>query len=267
MRRSLYENSAPRAPQDEPPLCLPKNSVEIRDDRQNPRMRLPSTIYHLAEASNLRSIEQSGLLSATRLIAASGLTEAERSCLEREQRRAHTQLPSGAQLRDQRPMSPRQLEACLVGLMPADWYALLNARVFFWVDADRLNRQRAACESRMQVVLAIDTAGLVAAYRERVEVTPINTGNARRRPAPRGTATFVPYAKWLESGWANETQGLGTRPRRRSHQPVEITVRDAVPDTMRLVVSIFRLPDGTMFKPALDTSLGKTGSDKLLGLY
>jgi Family of unknown function (DUF7002) len=213
-------------------------------------MRLPRTVYHLAEESNLKSIEQNGLLSATRLMAASGLTEADRRRLEREQRQAYIQLPSGAQIRDQRPMPTRALEGCLFGLTPADWYALVNARVFFWADADRLNRQRAACESRMQVVLAIDTARLVAACRERVEVTPINTGNARRKPAPRGAATFVPYATWLESGWASEAKELGTVPRRRWHQAVEITVRDAVPDIMRFVIGIFRLPHGRKFRPA-----------------
>ena len=96
-------------------------------------------------------------------------------------------------------MPPAVLEACLVGLTPAEWYALTNARVFFWFDPDRLNLQRAACEPRPQVVLAVDTAKLVEAYREEVAVTPINTANARR-----GTATFVPYAAWVE--WAGRAR-------------------------------------------------------------
>jgi hypothetical protein len=213
-------------------------------------MRLPSIVYHLTEEANLKSIEEKGLLSATRLMGVAGLAKADRRRLEREQRRAHTELPSGTQIRDQRPMPPRALEGCLVGLTPADWYALVNARVFFWLDPDRLNRQRAACEPRAQVVLAVDTTRLIAVYSEQLEVTPINTGNARRKPAVRGAATFVPYATWLKSGWASEAKALGTPLRRRSHQPVEITVRDAVPDIMRLVIGKFRLPHHGKFMPA-----------------
>ena len=210
-------------------------------------MRLPRTIYHLAEEANLRSIQEYGLLSATRLIAAARLSLADRRSLEREQRRGHTELPSGVQMRDQRPMPPNALQGCLVGLTPADWYGLVNARVFFWLDPGRLNRQRAACECRPQVVLAIDTARLIDAYAEQAEVTPINTGNARRKPAVRGTATFVPYTTWLKSGWESETKALGIPPRRRSHPPAELTVRDAVPDIMRFTIGEFKLPHGRRF--------------------
>jgi hypothetical protein len=210
-------------------------------------MRLPSTIYHLAEEANFKSIQECGLLSATRLITAAGLTESDRRSLEREQRREHTELASGVQIRDQRPMPPDALQGCLVGLAPADWYGLVNARVFFWLNPGRLDRQRAACRSRTQVVLAIDTARLIAAYCKQAEVTPINTGNARRKPALRGAATFVPYATWLKSGWESETKALGIPPRRRSHPPAELTVRDAVPDIMRFVIGEFRLPPGRKF--------------------
>jgi hypothetical protein len=165
-------------------------------------MKLPNTVYHLAEESNWPSIQRDGLLSASKLLDAAGLARADRTRLERAQRLAHTELPTGVQIRDQRPMPPAALEACLVGLTPAEWYALINARLFFWFDPDRLNRQRAACEPRPQVVLAVDTAKLVDAYREEVAVTPINTGNARRKPARRGTATFVAHAAWVESGSA-----------------------------------------------------------------
>lgn len=210
-------------------------------------MKLPSTIYHLAEEANLRSIQENGLLSTTKLIAAAPLSDADRRSLEREQRRAHTELASGVQIRDQRPMPPNALQRCLVGLTPADWYGLVNARVFFWLDPGRLNRQRAACQSRPQVVLAIDTARIIAAYAEQVEVTPINTGNACRKPAVRGAATFVPYTTWLKSGWESETKALDVPSRRRSHPPAELTVRDAVPDIVRFVIGEFKLPIGREF--------------------
>src|SRR5207247_9925782 len=61
--------------------------------------------------------------------------------LEHSQRTEGVLLPSGVYLRDQRPMSPSALSACLHGMVTSDWYAALNARVFFWVNIDRLNRQ------------------------------------------------------------------------------------------------------------------------------
>ena len=129
-------------------------------------------------------------------------------------------------------------------MCPADWYEMVNERVFFWLDPDRLNRQRSACKARPQVVIAVDTAGLVAVHQQRVALTPINTGNARRKPARRGAATFVPLAEWCRSGWASEAVALDTPVRKRSHQPVELTVLGAVPDIMHFVVDVTPLlPD------------------------
>ena len=212
-------------------------------------MNLPDRIYHLAEASNWPLIQRDGLLCANRLLGAAGLVAAGRDRLMREQRLVHTELPNRVRIRDQRPMPPAALEKCLCDMSPADWYAMVNARVFFWLDPDRLNRQKAACEPRPQVVIAVDTLALVADYRERVALTPINTGNARRKPARRGAATFVPFAKWVSSGWASEAEALGTPTRKRSHRPVELTVVDAIPDIMRFVVGVFALSDGEPLVP------------------
>ena len=200
-------------------------------------MKLPDRIYHLAEVSNWPLIKRNGLLSASRLMRASGLTGADRDRLERAQRLVHTELPGGACIRDQFPMPSAALERCLCGMSPAGWYPLINSRVFFWIDRDRLNRQKAACEPRLQVVLVVDTAALVVAHEQRIAVTPINAGHARRKPACRGVATFVPLAEWIKSGWVSEAQTLGIPLRKRSHQPVELTVLDAVPDILHFVIN------------------------------
>lgn len=210
---------------------------------------LPDQVYHLAEATNWPAIRREGLLSATKLIARAGLRGARREALERQQRIEGTELSTGVRLRDQCPMPANALARCLHGMTPAEWYALINAHVFFWVDPERLNRQRKACGARPQVVLTIGTARLVAAQAKRIELTPINTGNARRQPAQRGRATFVPYAMWLESRWASEAAALGTRERARSHAPVELTVRDAVPDIEKLILKVTELRAGEFFVP------------------
>ncbi|MEV8639178.1 hypothetical protein AB0395_46725 [Streptosporangium sp. NPDC051023] len=211
-------------------------------------MNLPQHVYHLAEAANWPSIEKHGLLPAAELIARAGLSGADRERLERSQRPEPMLLPDGVEIRDQRPMPASALQSCLVGLDPADWYALVNVRVFFWLDPARLNRQRAAYGSRPQVVLTLDTVGLVADYGDRAAVSPINSGNARRRPARRGAATFVPYTEWVRSGWASEAVALGIRERRRSHPPTELTVMGAIPNAMQYVTAISRLAAGERFR-------------------
>lgn len=83
-------------------------------------------------------------------------------------------------------------------------------------------------------------------------MTPINTGNARRKPAPRSAATFVPYPTWLDSGWATETAALGTKPRPRSHPPAELTVAAAIQVALRFVVAVAELGPDESFTPAND---------------
>jgi hypothetical protein len=209
-----------------------------------------SSLYHMAEAINWPAIQRNGLHSASTLLDLAGILGEDRERLEKHQRLMHTQLPNGVQLRDQRPMPPAALATCLIGLVPSEWYTLINARVFFWLDPARLNRQRAACNPRPQVVLTVDANKLVAAYAEKIAVTPINTGNARRRPARRGTATFVPYTAWVTSAWASEAANLGTPVRPSSHPPVELTVAGSIPDIMQFVVRVQHLAPGQLFTPA-----------------
>ncbi len=159
---------------------------------------------------------------------------------------------SAAERRDDPPSNPHAtgsaLARCLVGMTPSEWYALLNNRVFFWLDPDRLNRQRSACAVDPQVVMTIDAHALVAAYAKKIYLTPINTGNARRRAARQSVNTFVPYAEWVADGWTSEYTATGGSPRLRSHEPVELTIVGGVPDAMRSSSARARGP-GEMFVP------------------
>src|SRR5260221_8332421 len=134
-----------------------------------------SRIYHMTDASNWASIQQHGLLSTSRLLNLAGLKGSERHDLERRQRLQTRRLPNGAVIRDQLPMSPAALSVCLAtGLVPEDWYLELNSRVFFWLDCQRLNRQRRACDSSPQVVLTVDAHHLLSSYVEQTALTPFN---------------------------------------------------------------------------------------------
>jgi hypothetical protein len=209
-----------------------------------------TSLYHMAEAANWPAIQRDGLHCASTLLDRAGISGEDRERLEKRQRLTHTELPNGVQLRDQRPMPAEALASCLIGTTPPEWYALINARIFFWLDPQRLNRQRAACNPRPQVVLTVDARKLIAAYAEQIAVTPINTGNARRRPARRGTATFVPYTAWMKDAWASEAASLGTPLRPSSHPPVEVTVTCSIPDMMQFVVEVQQLATGQLFTPA-----------------
>lgn len=209
-----------------------------------------SRIYHMTHASNWTSIQQYGLLSTSSLLSLAGLDGDERYYLERRQRLRALRLPNGALIRDQLPVSPDALERCLAnGLVPEDWYAELNRRVFFWLDPQRLNRQRRACGSSPQIVLTVNAHHFLSRYSAQSALTPFNTGNARRSPARRGRESFVPFDKWRESGWAWEAAALKTPLRSSRHLPVELAIADAVEDVLDFVVDVRRLDPGEYFRP------------------
>lgn len=189
----------------------------------------------MAEAENWPLIGRSGLLSTSELIRQAGLTAAEAQVFRAY--RAHAmRLPSGAIIRDQRPMPPSSLIRCLQdGLTPQDWYDLVNSRVFFWADTRRLLRHLAACAPRPQVLVTVDAHRLLECYGERAFVTPFNAGNARRRPALRSQASFVPWRTWLSTRWASEASP-GRHTRLPSHPPAELAIDGSVPDLADFVI-------------------------------
>lgn len=202
-----------------------------------------SQVYHLIDERNLKSIQTHGLLSAAQLLERSGLGD----WIFRH-RSIEMQLTNGVVIRDQRPMPPNALAPCLMnGLTPSEWYAFLNRRIFFWMDINRLDRQRLACTTP-QYIMTIDAKKLVTQYGPRTTVTPINTGNARRVPARRGLESFVPYDVWVDTGWKSESEALGTKPRPSSHKPVELTITDAIPNIFDFVIDLCRFEPDELLK-------------------
>ena len=141
--------------------------------------------------------------------------------LLREHRPDNVRLSEGVVIRDQKPMPPSALAPALEdGLAPADWYELLNAHVFLWPNLDRMVRQRGACGNRPQLLLTFDGLALLDRFGIDAFLSPVNSGNARRRPAVRGRATLVPYDLWLRDGWS-----VGSRMR----PPAEVLFRCPIP--------------------------------------
>src|ERR1700733_510103 len=88
-------------------------------------------LYHLAEAENLASILKHGLMSTERLLNFVRMSEPKRTALLRGHRRDCLRPSENVLICDQRAMPPAALAGALPdGLVPADWYALLNGHVF-----------------------------------------------------------------------------------------------------------------------------------------
>jgi hypothetical protein len=135
-------------------------------------------------------------------------------------------------------MSDAALERCLVdGLRPSDWYELLNSRSFFWLSVDRiwgLLRAR-AYRNRPQTVLTLDTRGIVTAHRDRIWLSPINSGSTLFSARPRGRGTFARI-----SDFPFEVRAVTRRP---AENVVELLVEHSVPDVRDHALAVHRVRD------------------------
>lgn len=186
-------------------------------------------LYHMAERHSWPSIRQYGLLSTSALMDLYGIEGADREQIERRHRPASVPITGsglpGAVVRDQIPMSDGGLRKALPArLSPADWYALLNSKVFFWTSLDRLHKLTGAKTYRdlEHDVLEIDTRSLVEAHRARVWLCPINSGCTKPFPHPRDENAFLRVEKYPYSHWRSR--------RRATERVVELAVDYSVPD-------------------------------------
>jgi hypothetical protein len=181
----------------------------------------PRHFYHLAEPANLPSIRRHGLLSTERLLDLAQVPENEREAILFQHRPESVVLASGVVIRDQKPMPPHLIARALPkDVTPSEWYRFLNRFVFLWSNRARVERHLRAFGARPQILLAFDASQLLEQLGERIYLSPINSGNARRRPVPRSPHIFVPYREWVKSGW----QPIDGENRRRSCPPAEILV-------------------------------------------
>ena len=197
-------------------------------------------LFHMAEAEAWPSIQRHGLLSTAALL---DLYEIRGPARERiERRRRGDFLPvehpvhGRALIRDQKPLTDETLAPVLRdGLTPSDWYALLNARVFFWVEEERLRKLLHTYRHRRNVVLVFDTARVLADHAGRITLSPINSGYSRRYAQPRGRETFRRLADY--PAWRVGADG------RRTRQPVaECALDYALPGAERYLLEV-RQPD------------------------
>lgn len=201
-------------------------------------------LYHMAERGSWPSIEAHGLLSTSALLDLYGIEGEVRHALESHRRSASVTIRKGgfspAVVRDQKPMDDRSLVRCLTDrLAPQDWYRLLNRKVFFWLTGHRLAGLLGAASYRDKAydVLHVDTRRLIGAWRDRITLCPINSGNTRRAPRSRGLGSFLPIADYPYTDWAKK--------RRRGERAVELTVDYGIPSITPFVERVVRMQGAT----------------------
>ena len=187
------------------------------------------TLYHMAERGSWFAIQQYGLLSTSALMDLYGIEGARRETIELRHRPASVPINAdglpGAVVRDQIPMSDEGLRRALPArLKPSDWYALLNAKVFFWLSLERLHKLTGAktYRDREHDVLEIDTRSLIEAHREKAWLCPINSGCTKPMPHPRDESAFLRIADYPYAHWR--------RRRRRTERVVELAIDNSVLD-------------------------------------
>lgn len=194
-------------------------------------------IYHMAERDSWPSIREHGLMSSNEVVRRSGTTGQAAINLRRKHRAAKlsVQVPSigTVVLRDQIPMPPKRISDALPqGVSASDWYEVINQRVFFWAEEERLHRLLNARQYRHleHDVLTVNTASLLGAHAERMRLCHMNSGNTFPVAFDRNADIF----KRIEDYNVN-TKGNPVK------RVVEVTILDGVPDIAQHVLQVRRM--------------------------
>lgn len=187
------------------------------------------TLYHMAERGSWSAIRDYGLLSTSALLDLYGINGPSRERIELRHRPSSVPIEReglpGAVVRDQIPMSDAGLTRALPPqIKPCDWYALLNAKVFFWLSLERLHKLTGAKSYRgvEHDVIEVDTRSLITTHRERIWLCPMNSGCTKPIPHPRDESAFLRIPDYPYSHWRDR--------RKRTERAVELAVDYSVPD-------------------------------------
>ena len=200
-------------------------------------------LWHMAEDGSFNSISTHGLLSTSSLLDLYGIGGKERIALVSKRRPESVTISRdgfpNAIIRDQKPMTESALEKCLAkDVTPKQWFEILNDRAFFWLSRDRLRGLLGAraYRGRPQTVLTVDTASLLNMHRDRIELSPLNSGATIYNPQPRGRDTFLPVADYP----------FDERCKTRSIDKavVELVVREGVPDITDHLIAAHQIHRG-----------------------
>ena len=189
-------------------------------------------VYHMADAGAWESIQRHGLLSARALLDRFEVDPESRRALLSGHRTGDVPIwhPEHGQavLRNQTPMPPSKLRRVLRHGSEAEWYEVLNERVFFWSTMERLERflRARSHKHRLHDVITVCTRSIMEAYEERITLSPINSGTVLHVNHMRCSHTFQTLEEY--------------RCTHRSECFAELTVAGAVPNLVEYTVSVDR---------------------------
>lgn len=201
-------------------------------------------VYHMAERGTWGSIQQRGLMSTTAVLDHLEVADGERARFESEHRSQKMDVradhPSNIVLRDQKPMPEgRLLQALMNGTTPRQWYELINDKVFFWVEEERLHRLLGARDYRTleHDVLTLNSAEFIPAYAEKIWLCHMNSGNTWPIPHRRDKEIFYRIADYPVKPSGKPVKNV-----------VELVVDYSVPNIADYVVEVRRMRGGEVLK-------------------
>ena len=194
-------------------------------------------IYHMAERGAWDSIRTRGLMSTTAVLDHLAVADGERARYESEHRGQKMDVksgdPSSIVLRDQKPMPEGRLITALTGgTTPRQWYELINGKVFFWAEEQRLHGLLGARDYRKleHDVLTLDSSTFIPAYADAIWLCHMNSGNTWPMPHRRGTEIFCKIVDYPV-----------TRTGKPKKKVVELVVDYAVPNIADYVLEVRRM--------------------------
>ncbi|MFZ3580974.1 DUF7002 family protein [Loktanella sp. DJP18] len=150
------------------------------------------SLFHVTLVSNLAGITARGLLRPAEAARQAGFAPVDVALRkEPETIVAHA---GPMTLNHQRPLlaGRDQAKDFLSSGSLKDWAMQLDERIFFWPRAMRQTYLDSLGERAPLHVLEIDAGGLFDIYADHLDLAPINSGAALRRPARRGPWLYVP---------------------------------------------------------------------------
>jgi hypothetical protein len=201
--------------------------------------KLHPKLFHVTRADALPSIERHGLQSTNALLDLFEISPLLRAEIALHPRKTYLDLShvdhGTVTLNHQKPLVESALIKCLDdGLSVPDWIDKLNSRVFFWPDDKRLNTflQSNTKLGLPMCILSLDTLTLIQVFWDQMEVSPMNSGNTRRKPLKRGHSTFSSLNELDYAIWRRASGGRNLRTIR------EVIVKDKIPDAMNYVTKV-----------------------------
>ena len=150
------------------------------------------SLFHVTVESNLAGIDARGLLRPAEGARQAGFAPGDVALRQEPETIVAHEGPMT--LNHQRPLLAgrgKEKDFLSSGSLK-DWAMQLDERVFFWPRAMRKSYIESLGDRVPLAVLEIDAGGLFDIYADHIDLSPINSGAALRRPARRGPWIYVP---------------------------------------------------------------------------